>query len=80
MVAAIRRCEGKEYCASESEIDEYIDRHGAMYFVNEQIYNPNEYNKNVIEDSITRINERLDHANPKLTKYTLQENIVDSEH
>ena len=65
----MKKCEGEDYCASNSDIDKYIDSHFAYYYLNEQIFNPNDYTENVIEDFVTSTIDRLDVNNPKMTLY-----------
>ena len=74
------RCSGEENCASEEEIDAYINSHFLYYGFNTLGYEPNDYSSDVIVD--LRVDEAtgLDTTNPKGIDYTMQENILESEH
>ena len=51
-----------------------------FYTTNSQFYNPNEYTDNVIGDFNFLDAERFERSDPKEHFFSIQENIVDSEH
>ena len=67
----VKRCEGKDYCATIDESNEYADKHYAFYYLNEQIYNPNDYSENVLQDLISSTVDRLDHQNARTILYSI---------
>ena len=74
------RCSGHDHCAEESEIDKFIDESYVFYTTNSQSYNPQNYTDGVIEDFNFIDAERMEQSDPKEVFYSIQENIVDSEH
>ena len=39
----VRRCQGRDYCKSEEEIDDFIDNHMVTFIRNDEKYDPHSY-------------------------------------
>ena len=49
LLIRVRKCHGKETCASESEIEEYIKNHKQLMIVySTDVYQPNVYTDQVV--------------------------------
>ena len=77
---SIDRCSESDYCASNSEIDDFIETRSIHYAFNSQVYNPNNYTEGVVTDRPYASTEAMSKANPQLEYFKIQENVIDSEH
>ena len=65
------RCVGDDHCATPSEFDDFVENLWVYYYINSQVYNPNDFSDGVIGDIVNETGDKIDTTNRKSKLYQI---------